>query len=56
MDIKEMRDKTGLSQSMFGKYLNISVRTIQTWEQGIRKPPAYVVELIERVLKLEGKI
>lgn len=56
MDIKEMRDRTGFSQSMFGKYFNISVRTIQAWEQGVRKPPFYVVELIERVLRLEGKI
>lgn len=56
MSIKELREKTGLSQSKFAEYLNISVRTVQYWEQGKRKPPEYVTELIEYKLRNEGMI
>lgn len=56
MTIYEIRIKTGLSQSQFAKYLNIPVSTIQHWEQGVRMPREYVVELIERLLKAEGII
>ena len=46
MTIKEIRATTGLSQTKFGKMLNIPLRTIQDWEQGARQCPAYVQELI----------
>ena len=47
MEIKEIRALTGLSQANFGKKYNIPLRTIQDWEAGKRKPPIYVVELLE---------
>lgn len=56
MSIKELREKTGLSQSKFAEYLNISVRTVQYWEQEKRTPPEYVTELIEYKLRNEGLI
>lgn len=56
LSIREMRDKTGLSQSKFAAYVKIPVVNIQHWEQGVSQPPPYVVEMIERVLRLEGKI
>lgn len=56
MTVKEMRVKMGLSQSKFANYLGVPIATLQTWEQGIHNPPEYVLLLIERVLKLEGKI
>lgn len=56
MTIKELREKTGLSQSKFAEYLNISVRTVQYWEQEKRTPPEYVTELIEYKLRNEGLI
>ena len=34
-DIKQLRQRTGLSQSKFAQKYNISVRTLQQWEQGI---------------------
>jgi len=37
-DVKEIRGKTGLSQSAFAGLLGVSVRTLQEWEQGRRKP------------------
>ena len=45
--IKDIRLSTGLSQLQFSEALNIPTRTIQDWEQGKRKCPEYVAELIE---------
>ncbi len=36
--IGSIREKTGLSQSRFAELLGVSVRTLQEWEQGRRKP------------------
>ena len=56
MDIKELREKAGLSQSQFADYLHINIRTLQSWEQRKRTLPEYVTELIEYKLKQEGLI
>ena len=53
MTILELRKKTGLSQSQFAKRFHLNVRTVQTWEQGTRKTPDYVIWLITRVIELE---
>lgn len=53
MTILELRKKTGLSQSKFAKRFHLNVRTVQTWEQGTRKTPDYVIWLITRVIELE---
>ena len=50
MTIKELRDKTGLSQSKFATYVEIPLGTIKKWEQERQKPPVYIVKLIDRVL------
>ncbi|MBF1161893.1 MAG: helix-turn-helix domain-containing protein [[Eubacterium] sulci] len=47
MNIREIRALANLSQVNFGKKYNIPLRTIQDWEAGKRKPPIYVVELLE---------
>lgn len=44
--IKELRESTGLSQSKFAEKYHIPVGTLQHWEQGVRKPPEYVVYLL----------
>jgi putative transcriptional regulator len=56
MTILELRQKAGLSQSKFAKRFHLNVRTVQTWEQGTRKTPDYVIWLITRVIELEEKI
>ena len=56
MTILELRQKTGLSQSKFANKFHLNVRTVQTWEQGTRKTPDYVVWLIEKVMDLEEQL
>lgn len=47
IDIKTIRLKTGLSQQEFGERYNIPVASIRDWEQGRRKCPEYVTELLD---------
>ena len=47
MTIYEMRTALGDTQSGFAERYNIPFRTIQNWEAGVRKPPEYVVTLLE---------
>ena len=54
MTIKELRTKTGMTQKQFSEYLNIPNRTIEDWESERRKPPIYVIELIEDKINGDG--
>ena len=56
MSIKELRFQTGLSQSKFAVMFDIPVSTLKDWEQGRRKPPVYVVNMIKTILELRGII
>ena len=51
MTIKELRALTGLSQQKFGDKYGIPRRTIQNWELGYRKPPDYIVGMLEAEIK-----
>ncbi len=51
--IKELRKKTGLSQSKFSAKFGIPVRTLQQWEQGISAPPEYLVGMMSYIMALE---
>lgn len=51
MTIKEIRALTGLAQVKFGEMYHIPRRTIEDWERGVRIPPEYVLELLERAVK-----
>lgn len=55
MTIKELRALTGLSAQKFGDKYKIPLRTIQNWENGVRQPPVYLVELLERAVKEDFK-
>ena len=47
MNIREMRSRLGDTQSEFAARYNIPFRTIQNWETGLRKPPEYILKLLE---------
>jgi putative transcriptional regulator len=36
--IAALRDQSGMSQAVFARVLNVSTKTIQSWEQGVRTP------------------
>ena len=38
LDIKEIRAQFELSQSQFAALLGVSIKTLQNWEQGRRRP------------------
>lgn len=56
MNIKQLRKRTGLSQSRFAEYFNVPVRTIQKWECNGSTPPEYIPQMMSRILDLEEKL
>lgn len=53
MTIREIRQAAGLSQARFAAKYEIPLRTIENWESGSRKPPEYVIKMIERLEEIE---
>jgi putative transcriptional regulator len=61
-EVTSLRSKTGMSQAVFARVLNVSTKTVQSWEQGERKPshaalrmlqvfrenPMFVIEIVGR--------
>ncbi len=49
--IKKIREKGGYSQGVFAKILNVSARTVQSWESGERSPSHSALRLLEVIEK-----
>lgn len=47
MEIKEIREKYGISQAKLSKMVGISEWTIKRWEQGKRECLPYIANLID---------
>jgi putative transcriptional regulator len=45
--VAAIRKRVGVSQAVFARYLNIPVRTLQSWEQGLRTPKAGEARLLQ---------
>jgi len=45
-EIAKVREALNVSQAVFAKYLNISPRTVQSWEQGSGKPSGASLKLL----------
>lgn len=54
--IKTLRESCGMTQKAFAEYFGIPYRTVQDWNAGISKCPAYLLTLMEYKLKKEGII
>ena len=37
-EIREIRNKTGLTQVLFAKYMGVSVKTVEAWAAGRNQP------------------
>ncbi len=56
MSIKEIREKTGLSQKMFAQKYRIPLQTLKQWESSVdskshRNPPEYVEFLLAETIR-----
>lgn len=50
-EIKKIREKNKYSQGYFAKVLNVSVKTVRSWESGQRVPSHAALRLLEIVDK-----
>jgi putative transcriptional regulator len=50
-DIKSLRNKLNYSQGFFAVCLNVSLNTVQAWEQGVRRPSHSALRLLEIIDK-----
>lgn len=50
-EIVAIREQLNASQSVFAHYLNVSVKTVQAWEQGIGKPSGAALKLLSIIKK-----
>jgi len=53
-NVKQIREKLGLSQGKFSKLIHVSVKTLQNWEQGRREPRGPALALL-KILKNDPK-
>ncbi len=45
-EIKQVRLNLGITQEQFAKFLEVPIKTLRNWEQGIRKPSKWTLNLI----------
>ncbi len=50
-DIARLREREGVSQKVFARYLNVPVTLISQWERGERKPSGAAIKLLSIVKK-----
>ncbi|MCI0337740.1 MAG: helix-turn-helix domain-containing protein [Acidobacteria bacterium] len=48
-EIVELREQFNCSQAVFARLLNVSVKTLQAWEQGLRVPSDAALKLLNIV-------
>src|SRR5262249_25887944 len=50
-EIKKIRERNRYSQGVFARVLNVSVKTVQSWESGQRAPSHAALRLLEIIDK-----
>lgn len=48
-DVRRIRRKARVSQSVFARYLNVGKTTVQQWEQGLKQPSGASLKLLELI-------
>ena len=51
MNIKEIRERYGLTQNQLANITGIPARTIGNWETGSRQPADYMPDLIQAMIE-----
>jgi putative transcriptional regulator len=54
-DVVRIRRKLGMSQALFAACLNVSKKTVQSWEQGTRFPAAGELRLLQIIAHEPGR-
>ncbi len=49
--LKNLREQTGLSQAKFAAKFHIPLSTYEHWEMGTRRPPDYVISLLQAAVQ-----
>lgn len=52
-DIRELRTRLHMSQTQFALLLSVSKKTVQGWEQGLRRPTSSAARLLQFIEKPE---
>jgi len=47
--VRQIRNLLGLSQALFGRFLGVSVKTIQSWEQGFSRPTNIACRFMDEI-------
>ena len=53
--VRELRERTGLTQEKFAAKLGVTFLTINRWENGRAKPSPLAMQKIEELLRNMGK-
>ena len=56
VDVKQVRERTGLTQVQFAATFGISLGTLRHWERGDRKPHGPALVLLNAVAKEPGTV
>ncbi len=51
MKSEEIRSILGISRAEFSRRYEIPIRTIENWDAGKTNPPAWLLKLLERVVR-----
>jgi putative transcriptional regulator len=52
-EIVKVRERLGVSQAVFGGFLNVETQTVSMWERGARRPTGTALKLLH-VVKANG--
>ena len=53
MEIKELRESTGMNRKEFCEYFEIPYMTVSDWEHGKKRVPKYFLRLLEYYVRME---
>ena len=53
-EIREIRKKAGMTQSVFASYMGVSIKTVEAWEGGRTHPTGPVFRLLDILASGEG--
>ena len=56
MNVKEIREKSGLNRAEFSRKYDIPLRTLEDWESKKRKCSPYIEKLLGRVVEEDCKV